>query len=193
MRSRPARRRATYSDLLAVPSHLVAESVDGELIASPRPAISHAHVASVLGMDIGSPFQRGRGGPGGWWVLFEPELHLGDDVLVPDLAAWRREHVSTLPDGPYITIAPDWVCEVLSPSTAVLDRVRKLHIYAGAGVAHAWLVDPGQRTLEIYRRASEQWLRVAAYADAERVRAEPFEAVELDLAALWMPEAPTTP
>ena len=178
--------RATYEDLLAVPDDKVAEILDGELFVSPRPAVPHARTSSVLGNEIGGPFDRGRGGPGGWWVLDEPELHLGDDVLVPDLAAWRRERLPTLPKAAFFTLAPDWVCDVVSPSTEQIDRRRKQPIYAREGVSHLWLVNPLARTLEVFRRSPDGWLLAATHAGAERVRAEPFEAVELELAALWI-------
>ncbi len=131
--SQPTARPATYQDVLDAPEHLVAELIAGVLRTQPRPALPHATAASVLGMDLGGPFQRGRGGPGGWWILDEPELHLGEDVLVPDLAGWRRERVPTAPKGAYQELAPDWVCEVLSPSTLQLDRMLKLPRYARAG------------------------------------------------------------
>ncbi|MFH1462840.1 MAG: Uma2 family endonuclease [Pseudomonadota bacterium] len=181
----PARKKATYEDLCRVPDHLVAEILAGELHVSPRPALFHAFATSVLGGDLLGSFQRGRGGPGGWWILDEPELHLDEDVLVPDLAGWRRERLARVPKAPAFTLPPDWVCEVLSPGTAMRDRVLKMPIYARAGVAHLWLLDPEVRTLEVFRRAEEGWLLVAAYAGRAQVRAEPFDAVELDLAALW--------
>jgi Uma2 family endonuclease len=191
--SEPVRRPATYEDLCKVPAHLVAQIVDGELIALPRPTLAHQHVASVLSGDLANPFGRGRGGPGGWWLLHEPELHLGRDILVPDLAGWRRERLPVLPGGPFATIAPDWICEVLSPSTASLDRVRKLRIYAREQVQHAWLIDPAGQTLEVLRREEQRWVIVSTHAGAERVRAEPFEAIELDLAALWLEPPPPEP
>src|SRR3954468_4688276 len=135
----PARRPATYEDLCALPDHVIGELIAGELIASPRPSIPHSRASSVLSDDLGGPFDRGRGGPGGWWILFEPELHLGADVLVPDLAGWRRERMPVLRNVAYFELAPDWVCEVVSPSTARVDRVRKVPIYAREGVSHLWL------------------------------------------------------
>ncbi|MCA9626820.1 MAG: Uma2 family endonuclease [Myxococcales bacterium] len=181
----PAPRVATYADLEALPEHLVGEIIDGELIASPRPATLHVRAASVLGRELGNPFEGGRGGPGGWIILDEPEIHLGGNVLVPDLAGWRRTTLPELPDAPYLTLRPDWVCEVLSPSTAVLDRRRKLPIYAHEGVGHVWLVDPKAQLLEIFRLDGETYRAVACYAEDENIRAEPFDAIELELGALW--------
>ncbi len=188
-----AKRTATYEDLKALPEDVLGQIVDGELIASPRPSLAHARAASVLGMRLGGPFDLGGGdgnGPGGWWILDEPELHLGPDVLVPDLAGWRRDRLPTPPAGPYTEAVPDWICEVLSPSTARVDRIRKMRVYARAGVAHAWLVEPEARVLEGFRRHESAWLRVAAHGADERVRAEPFEAVELALADLWISTDP---
>jgi Uma2 family endonuclease len=184
--AKPARRPATYEDVLNAPKHLVAEIVGGVLELSPRPGKPHAAAASALSEELGPPFKRGRGGPGGWIVLFEPELHLGPDVLVPDLAGWRRERLPVLDNvEPYFTLAPDWVCEVISPSTGTLDRARKLPLYAAAGVGHAWLVDPLQRTLEVLRRQDTKWLLLDVFEGDSRVRAEPFDAIELDLSVLW--------
>jgi Uma2 family endonuclease len=140
-------------------------------------------------MDLGSPFHRGRGGPGGWIILDEPELHLGADVLVPDLAGWRRERLPEVPDAAFFELAPDWACEVLSPSTSLLDRRRKLPIYAREGVAHVWLVDPKARSVEVFRLSEGSYLYVAVHGEDERVRLEPFAAVELELSALWPRQA----
>ncbi|MBK9033645.1 MAG: Uma2 family endonuclease [Myxococcales bacterium] len=179
-------RRATYADLVAAPEDQIAELIDGVLHLSPRPRPRHARAATVLGGDLMAPFDRGRGGPGGWIVLFGPELRLGDDVLVPDLAAWRRERVPVLPDTVGIELAPDWVCEVLSPSTEKLDRRRELAVYARAGVGHAWLVDPLARTVEVLRRTPEDlWLIVGVWGDDAVVALEPFAAIEVELAAWW--------
>jgi Uma2 family endonuclease len=190
----PARRRATYQDVLDAPEHLVAELIDGELLLMPRPAKPHALAASSLGMELGPPFHRGRGGPGGWTILFEPELHFGADILVPDLAGWRRERMPTLDVSvPYFTLAPDWIAEVLSDSTARHDRTDKLRIYAREGVQWVWLLDPRLRTLEVFRLSDGRWLLLDSHHGSARVRAEPFGAVELELSALWVPdEAPAT-
>jgi Uma2 family endonuclease len=131
------------------------------------------------------PFDRGKGGPGGWLLLLEPELHLGEDVLVPDLAGWRRERMPLMPDTVGFTLAPDWVCEVLSPSTAVLDRVRKREVYAREGVRHLWLVEPVAQLLEVYRLEEGKWVLLGTHAGEVTVYAEPFEALGLELGALW--------
>jgi Uma2 family endonuclease len=184
----PFDRRATYEDLRKVPDIMVAEIVDGELHASPRPALPHTSAASALGALLGWPFHFGRGGPGGWIILFEPELHFGRNVLVPDLAGWRRTRLAQVPDAPFLTLAPDWVCEVSSPSTAMLDRAKKLQIYARAKVGCAWIIDPSARLLEVLQLESGRWVIAAAYAGAKVVRAEPFSDVPLDLGLLWTGE-----
>lgn len=179
------KRPATYDDLLRVPSNKVAEIVGGDLHVSPRPASRHALASSRLGLELGGPFDRGRGGPGGWWILDEPELHFGTDVLVPDLAGWRRERLPEFPDTPAFTLAPDWACEIVSPSTERLDRAKKMPVYARERVGHFWLVNPIARTLEVYRLSDNGWLLLATHEGSARVRAEPFDAVELELAPLW--------
>jgi Uma2 family endonuclease len=181
----PAKRKATYEDVLAAPPHRVAEVVFGVLELHPRPAGPHAAASTVLGGELGPPFSRGRGGPGGWILLDEPELHLGEHILVPDLAGWRRERLPTITEAPFFTLSPDWICEVLSPSTARLDRTDKLTIYAQHGVRHAWLVDPLLRMLEVLRLEGERWVILGVHRDDARVRAEPFDAIELELGALW--------
>jgi Uma2 family endonuclease len=181
----PLDRPATYDDLMQVPDTMVAEIVDGELHASPRPALRHANVTSSLGVFIGGPYHHGRGGPGGWWILDEPELHFGRNVLVPDLAGWRRARLPSVAEAAYASVAPDWVCEVLSPSTASLDRVKKLAIYAREAVAHAWLVDPAAHTLEVLRLDQGRWTILATHAASDVVSAEPFTEIELDIASLW--------
>jgi Uma2 family endonuclease len=184
----PLDRPATYEDLMKVPDQMVAEIVDDELHASPRPAPRHASAASSLGAVINGAFHQGRGGPGGWWILDEPELHLGRNVLVPDVAGWRRLRLPRLPDAAFISVSPDWVCEVLSPSTARLDRAKKLAIYAREQIGHAWLVDPGAHTLEVLRLEAGRWTILDTHAGSEVVRAEPFADIGLDLASLWADE-----
>ncbi len=180
-----AKKPATYEDLFSLPEHVVGEIAAGELHVSPRPAARHARAASKLGGSLDGPFDSGRGGPGGWLLLDEPELHLGGDILVPDLAGWRRERMPTLPDVPFFTLAPDWVCEVLSPGTATFDRKDKLPIYAREKVGQAWLVDPALELLEVYKLVDSRWTLLPTHSNADRVRAEPFDAIELELGTLW--------
>jgi hypothetical protein len=179
------RKPATYADLQALPEHVVGEIVAGDLHVSPRPAAPHTVAASRLGGGLSGPFDEGRGGPGGWIILYEPELHLGDDVLVPDLAGWRRERMPRPPRTAAFTLAPDWVCEVLCPSTAALDRGIKLPVYGREGVRHIWLMDPEARTLEVFRLEGARYVLLVTHTGLARVRAEPFEALELDLSFLW--------
>ena len=183
------RRRATYEDLLKVPETMVAEILDGELYATPRPASPHALAASAIGSEIFARYHRQPDGPeqpGGWWILFEPELHLGEDVVVPDLAGWRREKMPVLPNVAAFTQAPDWVCEVVSPTTAGVDRVRKMRIYGRESVGHLWLVEPLAKTLEVYRLEDGRWIVASTHAGSDCVRAEPFAAVGLELAPWWL-------
>jgi Uma2 family endonuclease len=181
----PAKRRATYEDIVALPAHVVGEIIDGVLYTQSRPAAAHARASSILGSELTGPFDRGRGGPGGWVILDEPELHLHGEVVVPDIAGWRRTRMPEMPDATAFELAPDWVCEVLSPGNAAHDRVRKLPLYAREGVSHAWLLDPASRTLEIYRLDGGRWVLLGTWDGDARVRAEPFEAIELELGALW--------
>ena len=180
------RKPASYQDIIDLPENLVGEIIDGELYVQPRPAPRHSQSASSLGDELVSPFGKGRGGPGGWWILDEPELHFAKDVVVPDLAGWRRTRMPSVPTAPWITLAPDWVCEVLSPSTAAFDRRKKLGIYAREGVAFMWLVDPLARTLEVLRLDDGRWTILAIHAGADVVRAEPFGEIELELTLLWV-------
>jgi len=177
---------ATYADLEAVPSHKIAELIEGTLYVFPRPAPRHATASSALLGELGPPFKRGKGGPGGWWILNEPELHLGNDTLAPDLAGWRIDRMPDLPETAYFSIAPDWICEVLSPSTAATDRAVKMPIYAREGVRNLWFVDPLGQLLEVYRlTVDSQWLLLAVHAGNAKVKVEPFEAIELDVGELW--------
>lgn len=182
-----ARAHATYKDVLSAPDHLIAELIDGELHTSPRPRLRHSAAASGL---FGNLYGRFRDGGGdGWVFLFEPELHLDDDVVVPDLAGWRRERMPEVPDAAAAELPPDWLCEVLSPSTARLDRVKKLPLYARHRVPHVWFLNIEHRSLDIFRLGNDGlWQLAGAYAGAQRVHAEPFETLELNLADIFGPD-----
>lgn len=185
--------RATIADLEAVSPNLVAEIIGGTLYTMTRPAPKHGIAASHLGGELFGPFGRGRGGPGGWWIVHEPELRFPDpaapgevEIVVPDLAGWLRARMPKLPKTKYFTLAPDWICEVLSPSTAARDRAMKMPLYAREGVKTAWLVDPIARSLEVFSLgADRRWVLAHAYSDNAVVRAAPFDAIELELSALW--------
>jgi len=183
------KRRATYDDLLLVPDTMVAEIVDGDLVVTPRPATPHAFAAAEIAADLLPAFHgiEARSGPGGWWILPEPELHFGDDVLVPDLAAWRCARMPIVPDAPAIAVAPDWLAEIISPSSIRHDRIVKMRRYAQEGVSWVWLVDPLARTLEVLRLEADRWTVVSSHAADEVGRPEPFAAVEIQLARWWLP------
>jgi Uma2 family endonuclease len=178
---------ATYDDLVRLPENVIGELIDGELYASPRPGGPHALFTSVLGMLIGSKYHLGINGPGGWWILFEPELHLGPDTLVPDLAGWRRERMPAIPDGHGFSIVPDWVCETLSGSTERIDRQKKLPVYARHGVPYVWLSNPKQKTVEVLELVDGRWTILGTYAGNDALAAEPFPLAEIDLPLIWGP------
>ncbi|MDD5389449.1 MAG: Uma2 family endonuclease [Gallionellaceae bacterium] len=182
----PAEKFATYEDLFDLPENLVGEIINGRLVTHPRPAPKHARSYSGLGAELWNPFDRGRSGPGGWWILDEPEIHIDGDILVPDIAGWRRERMPKLPETAWFDLAPDWLCEILSPSTARVDRVEKLPIYARWGVKHVWLVDPDLRTLEAYENVDGRWLLLAALKDDDAVSLPPFDAISFALGGLWV-------
>jgi len=191
-------RPATYADLEAVPPDQVAEIIEDTLYVFPRPSGPHTFASSRLGGRLDGPFSLGEGGPGGWWILDEPELHLGKEVIIPDLAGWRVERMPELPEDNKFRVAPDWICEVLSPSTAAYDRIKKMPLFAREGVGHLWLLDPVARTLEVYRLGADgHWKVIGLYDETAKARAEPFDAIELDLSLLWKkpasPAAPATP
>lgn len=181
------RRDELYEEYLAQPAHVRAEIIGGTLYVLPRPGPRHTNVASGVGGELRSPFQRGRGGPGGWWILGEPELHLSlKEPIVPDVAGWRVERMPALPETAYFTLPPDWVCEVVSRSTERIDREEKLPYYAAHRVGHVWLIDPIDKRLELYALGDDgTWRTVRVHEGDDAVRAEPFDAIELELGALW--------
>ena len=179
------RRRATYADLEAVPPHLVAELIDGELVTHPRPRARHAYSASILGGILSQRFHVGNGGPGGWWIVDEPELHLLDDVAVPDIAGWKRERMPIFPDTAFISLVPDWLCEFLSPSTVRYDRGSKRDMYARNNVQHLWHVDPESRLLECFELRDGLWVLLKTYKDNDEIAAPPFAEVPFALGLLW--------
>ena len=210
---KPKSKNATYADIEALPPNLVGEIIFGALHTHPRPAPRHGVAAGELQLELGNPFGRGRGGPGGWIFIVEPELHLGPHVVVPDIAGWRRERLIPFPDTAYIETPPDWLAEILSPSTQAVDRTDKLAIYADFGVKHCWYVDPIARTLEVLELTGagsagassaepcpiqtsapeaqpKKWLLAAAFKDADPVTAPPFEVHTFPLDVLWVGEEP---
>lgn len=181
---KPLKKNATYDDLVDVPEHFVAEMLDGDLYAFPRPALPHANATGSLFAEVHKSFHNKSAD--GWVILFEPELHFGRDVLVPDIAGWRRARLPNVPPDAYLTLAPDWICEVLSTSTEAIDRGKKLRIYARQRVAHAWLLDPLAHTLEVLSLEANRWTQTGNYEGNAKVRAAPFDGIEIDLGALWI-------
>lgn len=185
--TQPTPRPATYADLEALPPGVTGHIVDGELVVTPQATVPHQGVVSVLGAELSYPLRRGRGGSGGWIILVEPELRLGRNVVVPDLCGYRREELAEIPDAPFLTQRPSWICEVLSPSTERFDRGRKRALYAMAGVPWLWFISPTTRLLEVNELRGDVYAHLASFEDDEKARAQPFEAIELDLALLWSP------
>ncbi len=192
--SQPAMKRATYQDLYKIPENSTGEIIDGELIVTPRPSRKHVIASSYLGSEVIPPYCHGRGGgPGGWIILMEPEIGLGGDILVPDLAGWKRERFPDAEATNWISAAPDWVCEVLSPNTARNDRIKKMRVYARHAVPHAWLLDPQLMTLEVFRLESGLWLLLDSFSENDKVQAEPFQEIEINLGDLWLAEGTGQP
>jgi len=186
MALRPAKRKATYDDLYGIPENMTGEIINGELVVTPRPSRIHTSTASSLGYKLGPPYQFGEGGgPGGWVIIIEPEIALGEDILVPDLAGWRQERYPGEEPHNWISVAPDWICEVLSPATQRRDKMEKMPIYAMHGVAYFWLIDPLAKTLDVFRLETGKWVVVGLYVEDARIRAEPFVEIEINLSDLW--------
>lgn len=183
-------RRATYADIVAAPDDVVAEIIYGQLMTHPRPSLRHGATANALGGELTGPFQKGQGGPGGWVFLVEPEIKFGEDLLVPDIAGWRAGRLDSNTDRNYATIAPDWVCEVLSSSTEKRDRTLKMRIFGEAGVPHIWLIDPRLQLLEAFELDNARWSKIGDWNSDDTVRAVPFDAISFALADLWPLDKP---
>ena len=186
----PAGKCATYEDLYNIPENMTGEIINGDLVVTPRPSRRHTSAASSLGYKIGPGYQFGEGGgPGGWVIILEPEIGLGENILVPDLAGWKLERFPVEEPHNWISVAPDWVCEVLSPGSVGKDKIKKMPIYAEYGVHHAWLLDPLERTLEVFRLQGGAWAVAGLHGEGDKVRAEPFQEIEIDLNDLWLSAA----
>ena len=182
----PAKKKATYDDLYTIPENTTGEIVDGELFVTPRPSARHTYASSVLGAEVGAAYHSGRSGPGGWIILDETEILLGEHLLVPDLAGWRKERFPGVPQENWVSVSPDWVCEVISPGTIRLDKIRKMSLYGQHRVQYLWLIDPVARTLDVFRLETENWVVAGFFADDDKVRAKPFQEVEFELSNLWL-------
>lgn len=182
-----AKKKTTYEDLYTIPENMTGEIIDGELIVTPRPSRKHTYASSILGGRVLPAYHFGeRGGPGGWVIIIEPEIGLGEDILVPDLAGWRRERFPVSEESNYISVAPNWVCEILSPSTFRNDKIRKMPIYARHTVEHIWFIDPTAMTMDSFRLESCRWVLLGSYAENDKVRVEPFQDIEINLGELWI-------
>ena len=182
-----AKRKATYQDLYKIPDNATGEIIDGEIIVTPRPSRKHVICTTALGAAVTAPYQFGQGnGPGGWIFAIEPEIGLGEQIMVPDLAGWKRERFPVEEDHNWISAVPDWVCEILSPSTFRTDKVKKMPVYAHHGVGHIWLIDPVAMTMDVFRLESGKWVLLVSFAENDKLRAEPFQEIEIDLEALWL-------
>jgi Uma2 family endonuclease len=188
--SEPAKRKAVYKDLFEIPENMTGEIIDGELIATPRPSRRHVHAATVLGVKVAPSYQFGEGGgPGDWIIYYEPEIHFSsEDIIVPDLAGWKKERLTTSPEEHRFAVCPDWICEIHSPQTAQRDRIVKMRIFARHEVPYVWLIDPALKTLEVFRLDSGKWSRLDAFSENDLVRAEPFHEIEIDLSLFWLGE-----
>jgi Uma2 family endonuclease len=189
----PAARQATYADLLALSEDVHAEILGGQIVTLPAPLPKHSKAQGALRRFVGGPFDDddGYGGPGGWWIFVEVDVQLeAHEVVRPDLSGWRRQRLPDPGDRRPIDVAPDWICEVLSPTTTVRDRTTKRELYARHGVRHYWLVDPEARTLEVFELLDGRWLLFGAYEESTTtVRVPPFEAIELPIGRLFLPRS----
>ncbi|MDR3568199.1 MAG: Uma2 family endonuclease [Syntrophobacteraceae bacterium] len=182
-----AQKKATYEDLYTIAENMTGEIIDGELIVTPRPSRKHTLAASVLASEIIPPYYLGQGGgPGGWIIIVEPEIGLEEHTMVPDLAGWKKERFPVAEDHNWISVAPDWICEILSPNTFRTDKIKKMPIYAHHGVGHIWLIDPDAKTMDAFRLESGRWSLLASFSESDEVRVEPFQEIEISLEDLWV-------
>jgi Uma2 family endonuclease len=183
--SQAVKQSDVYQDLLNLPENIIGEIINGELHTQPRPAPRHALASSSLGGELDGPYFKGRGGPGGWWIIDEPEIHLGDDVLVPDIAGWKKERMPKLPETAFFDVSPEWICEVLSQNTVRKDRIFKMPLYAKYGVQHIWLLDPLAKTLEVYQLETQYWKLIGTFSGNDNVSILPFQEINIELSFLW--------
>ena len=175
-----------YKELCDLPDNVVGEILNEELVVSPRPAFKHARAGSSLVSKIFDSYDEGNTGPGGWWILYEPELRFPYDVVVPDIAGWKRERLQNPSEMKVFEVSPDWVCEVLSPSTARHDKISKFKIYAENKVPYYWIVDPLNRVLEIFILDGKTYKLAFIFGKNDDVKAAPpFEELEFNLGSLW--------
>jgi Uma2 family endonuclease len=188
--ARPQSRPATAADI-AHAERL--EVLGGEIAEKASPSAEHGAAQFAFG-ELLTPFNRrpgGGGGPGGWWLMTEVEVELeAHEVFLPDIAGWRRERAPARPRGRAVRLRPDWVCEIRSASTARVDSVAKLRVYHRCGVPHYWICDPDTETLLVYRWSEAGYVAVLSAQRGERVRAEPFDAIEIAVGVLFGEEPP---
>ncbi len=182
-----AKKIATYADIEALPPHVVGELLYGSLVTHPRPMLAHAKAQISLAYELEGPFHRGKGGPGGWIFLAEPQLRLGSHIAVPDIAGWRSERLVPFPKNASVDIAPDWICEILSDSTERYDRSEKRRIYGEQGVQYLWLLDPRSRVLECFTLVSKHWMLTHTFNISSPVSAPPFSEISFDLEPIFPP------
>lgn len=186
MSMQPARKPPTLADLDALPKGVKGEIIGGVMYTMTRPRGHHQRTGLEIGADLRDPFMRGRGGPGGWWILPEPGIELPNTPEIsPDVAGWRRERLPSLPADAAITVVPDWVCDILSPTTRRHNLLIKKPYYAKVGVPYHWIVDLDARTIATYRLENARWVELGVFGDERDARIEPFEAVALDVASWW--------
>jgi len=176
--------KTVYEQWLEVPETVVGEIIMGDLHMSPRPALKHGNASSSLLHELMGPYHKGKGGPGGWIIMREPEIHLAENIIVPDIGGWKRDRIPEITNETFFSVAPDWVCEVLSPSTAGFDRVKKMPLYLEQKVKHIWLIDPLLKTLEVFENNESSWVLIKTFMNTDKVRVVPF--IEIDLSMLWI-------